>query len=627
MLEQTTIEFSKDSLLQPLDHSLRPDSMGLDLNQSPSFVSALHARPIDESLIAQWGRVESHASILGSDLFSENTVVQSLMESSAAYSSSSSVDPLIGTSVTDSFSSDEVLAPQTSRGSRYLAGTLRGDRFSVNLREALTVISGNGNVDYGQGAYDYLDLSNISSKSVSNWSLAESGGVLFNLGRGDRVFDSLQFTNGSQVLFEGLDRVQFADGILDLSVDPNDPGFGQQWNLHMMGVQNAWRFTQGSSKILIGVQDTGLGYNAASQSFHADISKTRYLSNNVADDFFREVRDRSYGARASSHGTSVQSIISATSNNGYGMSGINWNSNVFNIDVLDANSGDLTKAQAAQAMINDANRQGQKLVVNMSLGGGPLTADFASLVARNQQNALFVIASGNDGKNSLDNPASLGQQYGNVIAVGASWGKQDRRGRATNPGDRIQYRDDPRSDWGSNYGSGLSLMGPSEVLAATASPSRSGAQFGWASNFNGTSAATPNVAGVASLVWSINPAFSAQQVHQIMAETAYDLGTSGYDLVTGFGFVNADAAIRRAMAISRIARSTSPFGASATAQTAFENTSPAETAFFWVRGPAIGRAICGSVYLYAAVFQERCCFTFRRRYAKCLSPFRRFAQY
>jgi len=50
-------------------------------------------------------------------------------------------------------------------------------------------------------------------------------------------------------------------------------------------------------------------------------------------------------------------------------------------------------------------------------------------------------------------------------------------------------------------------------------------------------------------VWSANPYLSAGEVHQIMQETAVDLGFPGYDYEYGAGFVNADAAVRRAMAL------------------------------------------------------------------------------
>ncbi len=190
-------------------------------------------------------------------------------------------------------------------------------------------------------------------------------------------------------------------------------------------------------------------------------------------------------------------------------------------------------------MINYANSQGQSLVINMSLSGGSIAPAFEQLVADNQDNALFVIATGNDGRNGISNPSSLAKYYDNVIAVGASWGfESEYTGFPVEPGTRAYY---------SNYGEGITLMGPTAVLTTGAFPNSG---FGWDYGFNGTSAATPNVAGVASLVWSANPNLSATQIKYILSETAYDLGVEGYDLVYGHGFVNADAAVRRAIALS-----------------------------------------------------------------------------
>lgn len=432
-----------------------------------------------------------------------------------------------------------------------VAGTLRADRFRANLNAPLTVISGNGNIDYGYGFYDYLDLSNVSSWSVTNQDFQ-----IFDPGNGARLFDRLTFTNGAQVLFEGLDGIQFADSWLDLSVDPADPEFGNQWNLHMMGVQNAWRFTQGSDDVLVGIQDSGLGYSPLT-GFHADLDRTIFFENNISDELFRAIPDEQYGPKDISHGTGVQGIIAATANNGIGTSGINWNSSVFHIDVLDGNWGDMSLASATQAMINQARSQGQKLVINMSLGGGDLDPSFEAVVANNQNNALFVIASGNQGVGTISNPASLAQNYANVLAVGASWGLSNRHGWATNPGQRIDYG---LGDWGSNYGQGLSVMGPSEVFTTQASSTPFGIAFGIDSDFNGTSAAAPNVAGVASLVWSANSNLTATQVKSILAETAYDLGVPGWDVEYGHGFVNADAAVRRALVMSGPSSAVSAMG-------------------------------------------------------------------
>jgi subtilisin family serine protease len=302
--------------------------------------------------------------------------------------------------------------------------------------------------------------------------------------------------------------------------------------------------------VLIGVQDTGLGVNSSGY-IHPDLrgSDTLLYPNNYRDDF---------SSSPESHGTGVQGIIAAKSNNGSGMSGINWNSKVFHIDVLGGNSNDQSLAQATQNMINFANSQGQRLVINMSLGSRGsfgwtgVNSDFLRVVDNNP-NVLFVIAAGNDGHRGItgiSDPAILAYYRSNVIAVGASWGTQDRVGIAKTPGQRIQYN----NFWGSQYGPGLTLMGPSEVISTKAVLSASGTQFGYYTSgdrFNGTSAAAPNVAGVASLVWSANRNLTASQIKEILSRTAFDLGAQGYDIYYGNGFVNADAAVRRALALTR----------------------------------------------------------------------------
>lgn len=429
-------------------------------------------------------------------------------------------------------------------------GDLRANAFELSSRHAYTVVSGNGNVDFGYGYGDVLDLSFASSNSVNYWNpvTANGGGVIYDPGNGGRAFDALGLSSGHQVLMEGLDGIMFRDGFLNLNsgVLPNDPLFGEQWNLHMMGVHQAWRFTQGSSSVLMGIADSGLGLSLGG-SLHPDIDgqRTYGYGNNIDDDFTDS---------GTSHGTAVYGIMAAASNNGVGMSGINWRSDVLNIDVFGNDAYNLDTAN--QLMTDYATSTGRRLVVNMSLGAhgpgpGAMPA-LEQLIAQNQDNALFVISSGNDDDGFNSYPATLSQVYGNVMAIGASWGVRDAYGDPTEPGDRISYP----GWWGSNYGYGLSLMGPSEVITTAAGLTSSGVGFGYYQNapagtpFNGTSAAAPNVSGVASLVWSANPYLSAGQVHSILQQTAVDLGFPGYDYEHGAGMVNADAAVRRAMALA-----------------------------------------------------------------------------
>jgi len=439
----------------------------------------------------------------------------------------------------------DVISPQstsTSSSVFYDPGTLEADRFSLAPDYQLTVFSGKGNIEYGDGFYDTLDLSNISIDSVELGFAKNQEGYYYDVGDGRRAFDSVILADDRQILFEGVERIVFADRILDLAFNPDDPGFDIQWNLHTMGVHTAWNFTTGTDDILIGVQDSGLGIDAAG-NIHPDIQadETWVLSDNFADDFFRESAFGSGKLQPNSHGTSVQGIISAETDNGVGIAGINWNSDVYNVDVIDGNIGDLNLVGATQSMIDLATSQGQKLIINMSLEGALSNSDFETLIANNQDDVLFVIAAGNGGEDRisdpvLSNPAIYAAEYDNVVAVGAVWGNTDEVGNPVVPGTLATY---------SNYGEGISVVGPTFVPTTNAT---SEGELIYR-NFNGTSAAAPNVAGVASLVWSANSDLSATQIKEILSDTAYDLGTEGNDLVYGGGLVNADTAVRRAISV------------------------------------------------------------------------------
>ena len=64
----------------------------------------------------------------------------------------------------------------------------------------------------------------------------------------------------------------------------------------------------------------------------------------------------------------------------------------------------------------------------------------------------------------------------------------------------------------------------------------------------GTSCAAAHVAGIAALVKSAKPSLTGAQIRQILIQTAMDNMAFGTDINGGYGVVNAEAAVRAALA-------------------------------------------------------------------------------
>lgn len=146
------------------------------------------------------------------------------------------------------------------------------------------------------------------------------------------------------------------------------------------------------------------------------------------------------------------------------------------------------------------------------------TAERSAIEYARQNGVMLVVAAGNDG-GVMSVLGQASQEFDNIFTVGAG----DINGR---------------SDY-SSYGRGLDIVADG---GTTEHPGLStvGNDLG---TMAGTSVATGKVAGAASLVWAANPALNYRQVMEILKSTARDLGPSGWDDETGFGFLNTLAAV------------------------------------------------------------------------------------
>jgi subtilisin family serine protease len=180
-------------------------------------------------------------------------------------------------------------------------------------------------------------------------------------------------------------------------------------------------------------------------------------------------------------------------------------------------------------------------VLSCSWGGGPAVDvisrafERARTRGRGGKGCVLAIATGNE-DSKVGYPATLP----NVLAVGASNQWDERKSKATKDGETW---------WGSNHGTGLTLLAPGvKIAAADIRGSRGYNRNGdFVLNFNGTSSATPHVAAAAALILSVVPQRSEAQVRAaILAGVDRLVPGTKWDKYVGWGRLNAFSALRAA---------------------------------------------------------------------------------
>ncbi len=231
------------------------------------------------------------------------------------------------------------------------------------------------------------------------------------------------------------------------------------------------------------------------------------------------------------HGTCCAGIAGARSNNGIGIAGVAPNCALLPVKVL--NSGGSGTYTAVAAGITFAANSGAA-VISMSLGGPCCDSGVdVALQYAASLDVLTVAASGNNNALGVIYPAS--SPWG--MAIGASSPCDERKNPGSCDGE----------GWGSNYGPELDVIAPGVQIATITLGG------GTTLGFNGTSSATPHVAGIAALVRAIDPSLSYSAVRALIEASAQDQvgppseDTPGYDIYFGFGRVNAHRAALAAL--------------------------------------------------------------------------------
>ncbi len=326
--------------------------------------------------------------------------------------------------------------------------------------------------------------------------------------------------------------------------EPNDEFYNLQWHYELINLPAAWDITTGDSDVIVAIIDTGVVDHPELNSrvtggydFISDPSSA--LDGNGVDSDWTDPGSQSKPNGLSSwHGTHVAGTVGALTNNGDGVAGVTWETSLMILRALGRGGGsydDIANAIRYAARLSNSSGTLPSVradIINMSLGapGFSTTLDDA-VQAAFEEGVVVVAAAGNSGDNTVHYPAA----YDNVISVSAV---------------------DPASTLVgySTFGSTLDVAAPGGTLATDQNgdgfidgvlSTIYNEQFGvpFFEFLEGTSMASPHVAGVAALMLAVHPDLTPAEVEQVLTSTALDLGATGRDDLYGHGLIDAQRAV------------------------------------------------------------------------------------
>jgi serine protease len=250
---------------------------------------------------------------------------------------------------------------------------------------------------------------------------------------------------------------------------PNDPLYAEkQWHLKRVGAERAWEYACGQG-VTVAVVDTGIAcYDKSPFMKGTDLQGTSCTSG------WNFVDDRAEAWDDQGHGTHVAGTIAQTTNNGKGVAGLAHCATLMPVKVL-SKQGFGTTANVAEGIRWAADHGAQ--VINLSLGG-PIKSKILEDAVHHavSKGALVVAAAGNSGK-SVGYPAA----YPEVVAVSATDNK-----------DGIA--------WFSSRGPQIAIGAPGVAVTQQTICNHGRDKCEVFGTFNGTSMASPHVAGVAAML-------------------------------------------------------------------------------------------------------------------------------
>ncbi|MCB9991974.1 MAG: S8 family serine peptidase [Rhodospirillales bacterium] len=321
--------------------------------------------------------------------------------------------------------------------------------------------------------------------------------------------------------------------------------YDDQWAIKHVKVPEAWALVGRGKPVVVAVIDTGLDWN------HQDIdwdniweNKKEKPGNGKDDDgngYVDDIIGWDFFSHSNNpfdhdgHGTFVTGVIAAAKDNGVGIAGINPKAKIMVLKAL--NSFGHTRASYLAKAITYAVDNGAQ-VINMSVGGKNLSKiEQEAIDYAYSKNVVIIVAAGNEG---ID-VSGFGPAGGDKVITVASTSLKDDHPSFSNWGKQIDIaapgadilslrgrRTDTMLDIpGVKYEAGTAYVGEDKRYYRA----------------SGTSFSAPIVTGIVSLMLSNNPNLKPDEVKELLQQTATDVEVPGVDQYTGYGLVNAEAAL------------------------------------------------------------------------------------
>lgn len=367
-----------------------------------------------------------------------------------------------------------------------------------------------------------------------------------NLGQ-EQISEALLKLNSNPIIEEIVE-----DKFMQIMATPSDPNYNQQWHYYEstggLNLPTAWDSSTGAG-VVVAVIDTGYtshsdlnanllpGYDMISSASIANDGNGRDSDARDTGDATaaNECNDGRGARRSSWHGTHVAGTVAAVTNNGRGIAGVAYNAKVVPIRALGKCGGRTSDIAdgiiwaAGGSVPGVPSNPNPAKVINLSLGGaGACGSQTQAAINRAVSlGATVVVAAGNSNRNASNaTPANCS----NVVTV-AAVGRNGGRASYSNFGSVVDI-----AAPGGDQRTGASDGVLSTINSGTGAPA--GESYAY---YQGTSMATPHVAGAVALMYSLDSSLTPAGVESILKSTARSFPATCNSC--GRGIVDAAAAV------------------------------------------------------------------------------------